>query len=131
MDSDCLLLWPQLLPPNHKFIFFKVSKSSDDERLHPASIFWMKIPSHKHTTSPKSTQRGGWGVCIFSAIVLGWFFFFPPYLHCWEKSLLEYFLVYIVRNLCWCAWVGHLVLFLFAFFKKDHLPKLLLTLSST
>lgn len=113
IDSDSLLLWPQLLPfPNHRYYFFKVPKSSDDERLHLISRFagWRLA----HTRTPQVPNQRRENAVRAAFPLLFPLLVFPPLSACWEKSLLEYFLIYIVRNLCWCAWVGDLVLF----FKK-------------
>lgn len=117
-DSVHLLLLSQLWPfPNHRWFFLGSAP--------------LPLPQ-----SPKPHQvPNEWGeVCGGCLLCFSYCFCCSPTIHTHTagRNLLKYFLICTVRNLCWCAWVGDPVLF-FVFLKKkkSHLPKLLLTLSST
>lgn len=118
-DSERLLLSPWLLPfPNHRFIFLWVFKSSGDERLRLISRFagW-RLPC---TCTPQVSSQGREKAGGLHFLCFFYCCYSPsPSLHSWEEFLLEYFLIYIVRNLCWCAWVGKscFIFFLFLFLK--------------
>lgn len=119
MCWDRLLLWPQLLPSNHNFFFFPtVSKRSDDERLHLISRW--RFPHTNKPQIPNQPERWLWGLhflCFFYC------WFFPPLICTAGRNLFWNIFSFILRETCWCAWVGDLVLFLFVCFLKKKKKK--------